>query len=43
MKIVLFTFLLCSIYSFGIEVEIKDKKMIVDGKPFYRRDLLSPC
>ena len=35
----LFTFLLCSIYSFGIEVEIKDKKMIVDGKPFYMKGI----
>ena len=35
----LFTILLCSIYSFGIEVEIKDKKMIVDGKPFYMKGI----
>ena len=35
----LFTFMLCSIYSFGIEVEIKDKKMIVDGKPFYMKGI----
>ena len=35
----LFTFLLFSIYSFGIEVEIKDKKMIVDGKPFYMKGI----
>lgn len=35
----LFTFLLCSIYSFGVEVEIKDKKMIVDGKPFYMKGI----
>ena len=35
----LFTFLLCSIFSFGIEVEIKDKKLIVDGKPFYMKGI----
>ena len=35
----LFAFLVCSIYSFGIEVEIKDKKMIVDGKPFYMKGI----
>ena len=35
----LFTFLLFSIYSFGIEVEIKDKKLIVDGKPFYMKGI----
>ena len=35
----LFTFLLFSTYSFGIEVEIKDKKMIVDGEPFYMKGI----
>ena len=35
----LFTFLLFSTYSFGIEVEIKDKKLIVDGKPFYMKGI----
>ena len=35
----LFTFLLFSIYSLGIDVEIKDKKMIVDGKPFYMKGI----
>ena len=35
----IFTFLLFSIFSFGIEVEIKDNKMIVDGKPFYMKGI----
>ena len=35
----IFTFLVFSIFSFGIEVEIKDNKMIVDGKPFYMKGI----
>ena len=35
----IFTFLFFSIFSFGIEVEIKDNKMIVDGKPFYMKGI----
>ena len=35
----IFTFLLFSIFSFGIEVEIRNNKMIVDGKPFYMKGI----
>jgi len=38
-NIFMFTFLLFSIFSFGIEVEIRNSKMIVDGKPFYMKGI----
>ncbi|MDB4661312.1 hypothetical protein OAE69_01270 [Gammaproteobacteria bacterium] len=35
----LFTILLFSMYSLGIEVKIKDSKMIVDGQAFYMKGI----
>jgi hypothetical protein len=38
-NIFLFTILLFSMYSLGIEVKIKDSKMIVDGQAFYMKGI----
>ena len=38
-NIFIFTFLLFSIFSFGIEVEIRNNKIVVDGKPFYMKGI----